>query len=85
VAKTHQNLQNLKPFAGIGVAYPRHEEAEGEGQHQDVQHEVLLVALVLVRNQCAFPAKADRDRSTCGSYGDDSLARISGSEVPPGA
>ena len=45
MAKTHQNLQNLKPFAGIGVADPRHEQAEGEGQHQDVQHEVLLVAL----------------------------------------
>src|ERR1700722_8873738 len=58
-SKTHQNLQDLKPFAGVGGGYPRHEEAEGEGQHQDVQHEVLLVALVFsLGNQCVFRAKA---------------------------
>jgi hypothetical protein len=35
-----------KPFAGIGVAYSRHEEAEAEGQHDDVQHEVFLCAAI---------------------------------------
>ena len=34
-----------KPFAGVGVAYARHEEAEAERQHDDVQHEVLLCAM----------------------------------------
>jgi hypothetical protein len=34
--------QNLKSFAGIGVTYSDREEAEAEGQHGDVQHEVLL-------------------------------------------
>jgi hypothetical protein len=28
----------LQPFAGIGVANARHEEAQGEGQHENVQH-----------------------------------------------
>jgi hypothetical protein len=37
--KTRQNSQS---FAGVGVANSRREEAEGEGQHGDVQHEVLL-------------------------------------------
>jgi hypothetical protein len=34
--------QNSQAFAGIGVANPCREEAEAEGQHGDVQHEVLL-------------------------------------------
>ena len=29
-------------FAGIGVADARHEEAEGERQHDDVQHGMFL-------------------------------------------
>jgi hypothetical protein len=36
----------LKSLAGVGVAYPRHEEAKAEGQHDDIQHEMLLVARV---------------------------------------
>ncbi|HUE18787.1 MAG TPA: hypothetical protein VMQ63_03355, partial [Stellaceae bacterium] len=28
-----------KPFAGIGVADARREQAEGEGQHDDIPHE----------------------------------------------
>jgi hypothetical protein len=35
-----------KPFAGIGVAYSRREEAEPQGQHDDVQHEVLLCVAI---------------------------------------
>ena len=29
----------LQPFTGIGVAYARGEEAESEGQHDDIPHE----------------------------------------------
>jgi hypothetical protein len=32
----------LQTFAGIGVADARHEEAEGERQHDDVQHGMFL-------------------------------------------
>ena len=32
----------LKPFAGVGVADAHREEAEPEGQHENVQHEMLL-------------------------------------------
>ena len=42
--------QNLKPFAGVGVTHRQHEEAEAEGQHEDIQHQVLLVALVSMRH-----------------------------------
>ena len=38
--------RDLKSLAGVGVAYPRHEEAKAEGQHDDIQHEMLLVARV---------------------------------------
>src|SRR6266404_441802 len=40
--RVKETRQNLKPLAGVGVAYPRHEETEAEGQHDDIQHEVLL-------------------------------------------
>ena len=32
-----------KPFAGVGVTHRQHEEAEAKGQHEDIQHQVLLV------------------------------------------
>jgi hypothetical protein len=38
--------QNLKSFAGVGVAHCHHEEAEAEGQHDDVQHQVLLCVVI---------------------------------------
>lgn len=41
--------QNLKPFTGVGVTYRHHEEAQTDGEHDDVQHELLLVALVSAR------------------------------------
>ena len=47
----------LKSFAGVGVAYRHREEAQTEGQHDDVQHEMLLAALVFGRNFCAFPGR----------------------------
>jgi hypothetical protein len=37
--------QKLKSFAGIGVTYRRREEAEAEGQHENVQHEMLLCSV----------------------------------------
>jgi hypothetical protein len=46
--------QNLKPFAGVGVAHCGCEEAEAEGQHDDIQHEVLLVVLVFVLDYFVF-------------------------------
>jgi hypothetical protein len=39
--------KNLKSLAGIGVADGDHEEAQPKGQHDDVQHGILLVALSL--------------------------------------
>jgi hypothetical protein len=39
-------LYSSKPFAGVGVAYAHHEEAEAEGQHDNVQHEELLCAVI---------------------------------------
>ncbi len=47
----------LKAFVGVGVTYSRHEEAEAEGQHDEIQHEVLLVALVLVRDPLRLPGR----------------------------
>jgi hypothetical protein len=37
--------QKLKSFAGVGVTHRRREEAEAEGQHDDVQHEMLLCGM----------------------------------------
>jgi hypothetical protein len=42
-----------KPLAGIGVANTRREEAEPEGQHDDIQHEMLLIAIAFVRAKLA--------------------------------
>jgi hypothetical protein len=58
-----------KPFTGIGIAYSRREEAEPEGQHEDVQHEVLLCA--------AIPQSGAREREIA-------FSRLSDGEVPPG-
>jgi hypothetical protein len=41
-SKTHQNS---KPFAGIGVTNRGHEEAEPEGQQENIQHGILLSAV----------------------------------------
>ena len=46
VKKTRQNLE---PFAGVGVTHRPREEAEAEGQHDDVQHEMLLYAVMMIR------------------------------------
>src|SRR5882762_5277234 len=49
--------RNLKPFAGVGVTHRQHEEAEAEGQHEDIQHQVLLVALVSLRHACVLQGR----------------------------
>jgi hypothetical protein len=55
--RVKKTRQKLEPFAGVGVTYRHHEEAQTEGQYDDVQHELLLVALVSVRNFCTFPGR----------------------------
>jgi hypothetical protein len=55
--RVKKTRQNLKPFAGVGVTYRHREEAQTEGQHDDVQHELLLVALVSVRKFSTFPRR----------------------------
>ena len=41
-------------FAGMRITYRHQKEAQPEGQHDDIQHEMLLVALVSGRDGCAF-------------------------------
>ena len=41
-------------FAGVRVTHRHQKEAQPEGQQDDIQHEVLLVALVSRRDGCAF-------------------------------
>jgi hypothetical protein len=41
-------------FAGMRISYRRQKEAQPEGQHDDIQHGVLLLALVSGRDRCAF-------------------------------
>src|ERR1700733_2741430 len=50
-----------KPFAGVGVTDRQNEEAETQGQHEDVQHEMLLAVLVSLRNVRAFSWRANCD------------------------
>jgi hypothetical protein len=41
-------------FAGVRITHRHQKEAQPEGQHDDIQHEVLLVALVSGCDGCAF-------------------------------
>jgi hypothetical protein len=69
-------LSFSQPFAGVGVAYARREEAEAERQHDDVQHGMLLFAPCFPRAARRFQSM-ERDLSaTIPSF------RISGCEVP---
>ena len=54
-------MNNRKPFpfsseafTGVRITNRHQKEAEPEDQHDDIQHEVLLVALVSGRDGCAF-------------------------------
>jgi len=73
----------LKPFAGVGVAYSRREQAEAEDQHEDVQHEMLLAALFSVRHFCVLPGRRVAMDQLIGFPA--CPFRISGREVPLGA
>jgi hypothetical protein len=46
-----------QPFAGIGITYPRREEAEAERQHDNVQHGMLLC---VVKREPVKAARFDR-------------------------
>jgi hypothetical protein len=48
-------LRTSEPLAGVGVADGQNEEAEAEGQHEDVEHRMLLVASV-PRNRSRGPS-----------------------------
>ena len=52
--RVKETRQNSKPFAGVGVTYSRHEEAEAQGQHDGVQHEVLLCVMISGTRETAF-------------------------------
>ncbi len=41
-------------FAGVRISYRHQKEDQPEGQHDDIQHGVLLVALVSGYDGCAF-------------------------------
>jgi hypothetical protein len=47
-------FRKLKPFAGVGVTHRHDEEAEAEGQHDDIQHEVLLCVVICGGLEMAF-------------------------------
>ena len=78
--------QNLKSFTGVGVTYRQHEEAEAKGQHEDIQHQVLLVLLSC--RACFFAprlrvaGKSDGVGSTRDRRCNPGFARSSGREVP---
>jgi hypothetical protein len=43
-----------EPFAGVRITHRHQKEAQPEGQHDGIQHDVLLLALVSGRDRCAF-------------------------------
>jgi len=73
--------ESLKPFAGVGVTQRQHEEAEAKGQHEDVQHQVLLVALVSLRHACMLQGRRIA-LDLHGIAGAIRACRNSGREVP---
>jgi hypothetical protein len=42
-----------EPFADVRITHGHQKEAQPKGQHDDIQHEVLLVALVSGCDRCA--------------------------------
>ncbi len=44
----------LQTLAGIGVANGQHEEAQTEGQHENIEHEKLLAAAAAKTAASAF-------------------------------
>jgi hypothetical protein len=39
-------VEKSKPFAGVGVTNRGHKEAEPEGQHENIQHGLLLCGVI---------------------------------------
>jgi hypothetical protein len=70
----------LKSFAGIGVADGNRKEAEAKGQHDDVQHGILPVALARVT--MARGRKGGLRRNNMESARNPALGRVSGPDVP---
>src|ERR1700733_6963730 len=56
--------QKSEPFAGVGVTHRRHEEAEAEGHHEDVQHELLLCGIICAARSMAFSCWVERCHPT---------------------
>ena len=44
-------MTNSESFAGVGVTNRRYEEAQAEGQHEDVQHGMLLCGVMCGRRR----------------------------------
>jgi hypothetical protein len=55
-------------FAGVRITHRHQKEAQPEGQHDDIQHEVLLVAVVSGRDGCSFRERFDGSRATTKTH-----------------
>jgi hypothetical protein len=55
----NETRQKLKSFTGVGVTHGRNEEAEAEGQHENVQHEMLLCGMACGAIRIAFSPRLD--------------------------
>jgi hypothetical protein len=47
-------ISSSQPFAGVGVTYACHEEAEAERQHENVQHGMFLCDMEREAEPTAF-------------------------------
>jgi len=74
-----ETREELKSLAGIGVADSEREEAQPKGQHDNVQHGILLVAPACVTMRVAEGGYGQSIRNV--AYG-PGLGRISAPEVP---
>jgi len=54
----------LKSLACIGVADGSHEQTQSKGQHEDIQHGILPVALAFERITSRLTVKVDCGRSS---------------------
>jgi hypothetical protein len=59
--RANETRQKLKSFTGVGVTHGRNEEAEAEGQHENVQHEMLLCGMACGAIRIAFSPRLDRE------------------------
>jgi hypothetical protein len=55
-------------FASVRITHRHQKEAQPEGQHDDIQHEVLLVAVVSGRDGCSFRERFDGSRATTKTH-----------------